>query len=384
MPCFMNCGIVVGDDGALQETLDKSSYDPLHMIEIKADSHFTGGSQVMYDDDSFARVYTDGSANGTMQRATARAGWGVCWGQGHPQNACALLAGPVQSSYRAEVRAILHVVPRAACKVRIRCDCKGVVSFFQKVIDGDTSDILRWPEADLWMAIRDALPVNPRLTLDAIWMPAHLDEVRNAAKKVKAEAELGITLDDVIGNAAADLLAKDGAAQHALSQHLVDEARDRSFLARHAHQMMVTIWQAREDSDKALKHIDAVDAAEIDDAWLHGEPEFPEDEDYNPFGLIGLDGDHDYGSSNPAEDDQSSVGDPALTISSHAAENRPSASASSLVTAATTGCETGASEAIDLQLVVPKHDTAQLILDFPTMLGARQEIMSKRKIRLSA
>ena len=197
----------------------------------------------------------------------------------------------MQSSYRAEVRALLHVVPRAGDKIRIVSDCKGAVAFFQRRLDGDDSGIMKWPEADLWLAIRDALPLDPRKSLDAVWMPAHLDEDRNAAKRANAIANLGVTAYDIDGNVAVDLLAKQGAAQHALPADIVDEARDRAILARHAHQMMVTIWHAREDAEKSLKHVDVLDAAEVDNAWEHFEPEWPEYEDYNPFGLGGIDDD---------------------------------------------------------------------------------------------
>ena len=62
-----------------------------------------------YDHSGRVIVYTDGSASGTASRASARAGWGVFYGPGHPLNRGEYLTGPVQTSARAELRAIMHV-----------------------------------------------------------------------------------------------------------------------------------------------------------------------------------------------------------------------------------------------------------------------------------
>lgn len=109
---------------------------------------------VTRDDDGRILVYTDGSATGTACRATARAGWGVFYGHGSPLNVAERLKGGVQTSTRAELRALLHVIRTMTQPTRVRCDCKYVVEAANRIIGGD-EPLWTWPDVDLWMAFRD-------------------------------------------------------------------------------------------------------------------------------------------------------------------------------------------------------------------------------------
>ena len=94
-------------------------------------------------------MYTDGSARWTESKDTAQAGWGVYFGDSSGLNKGAPLAGPIQSSYRAELRAALHVAMTAGVNVMIMADCKAVVTQFQKILEGESvpKDIA---DKDLW------------------------------------------------------------------------------------------------------------------------------------------------------------------------------------------------------------------------------------------
>ena len=58
-------------------------------------------------------AYTDGSAHNPEHRLTSRAGWAVWYGSDSPYNVSAPLCGLVQTSYKAEARALLQVVRTA-------------------------------------------------------------------------------------------------------------------------------------------------------------------------------------------------------------------------------------------------------------------------------
>ena len=61
-------------------------------------------------EDAWYKVYTDVSGFNGTQREIARAGWGAYFGKGSSANIADKLYGSVQTSYRAELRALLHVV----------------------------------------------------------------------------------------------------------------------------------------------------------------------------------------------------------------------------------------------------------------------------------
>ena len=73
-------------------------------------------------------VYTDGAAYNADYALTARAGWAVWYSDNSAHNYYRPLAGYIQSSHRAELRAILHVVRTAINPTIIMCDCLAVVN----------------------------------------------------------------------------------------------------------------------------------------------------------------------------------------------------------------------------------------------------------------
>jgi len=60
---------------------------------------------------------------------------GGFFGKDSPHNAAQKLNGPVQTSYRAELRALLHVVRATTVLVMILIDCKAVVNTMQNFLD---------------------------------------------------------------------------------------------------------------------------------------------------------------------------------------------------------------------------------------------------------
>ena len=110
--CFRNTSICPGDKQQLLDTYAIDSFDP-YRLGITADAIVKEdcvANMMNIDDKHFHKVYTDGSAIHGTSRELARAGWGVFYGPSSPHNHSSKLHGPTQTSYRAEVRALLHAV----------------------------------------------------------------------------------------------------------------------------------------------------------------------------------------------------------------------------------------------------------------------------------
>jgi ribonuclease HI len=103
------------------------------------------------------KAYTDGSNQNGTSRELARAGWGVFYAKGSQHNKASKLHGPVQTSYRAELRALLHVVRTASCRILVMCDCKSVVNTFQAYQMHGRRKCGALQEEDLWIQIFDIM-----------------------------------------------------------------------------------------------------------------------------------------------------------------------------------------------------------------------------------
>ena len=68
-------------------------------------------------------VCTDGSTLMPDPPVFARSGYGVYLGDNHPLNYPNKLDGASQSTYRAELKEIIHVMKHAAADILVRSDC---------------------------------------------------------------------------------------------------------------------------------------------------------------------------------------------------------------------------------------------------------------------
>ena len=107
-------------------------------------------------------VYTDGSAIHGTSRALARAGWGVFYGEGCKHNISSKLHGQVQTSYRAEVRALLHAIQTAGTPICVYVDCQGVVNTINKFVDSGYVVPTKLNETDLWERIFEVVKCAPK------------------------------------------------------------------------------------------------------------------------------------------------------------------------------------------------------------------------------
>ena len=258
--CFKSCGICVGDDEARKITDSKPRID----------------GELTYDDNKlvfaeegvdpwlhYRRVYTDGSACGTESRGTARAAWAVYYGEGSPHNTSMPLVGMACSSYRAEVRALVHVVLRAAVPTEIICDCKGATTLFNQIINGENVDLDNLADGDLWKIIAQYRPTNPSF-FRCRWMPSHLDEEKNRSKKEKAIREGLLKEGDLEANGKADEMAKAALATTYLPTKVVRDLDARRQLTVVVQMMMTHIWKEIRDADGTTKEQDISEADRLE------------------------------------------------------------------------------------------------------------------------
>ena len=148
------------------------------MYVVTEDAYSTDAGGVTY-----IKIYTDGSCREGDIKDLARAGWGVFVAPNSPHNYAAPLDGPVQTSYRAELKAILHVLRHVINPTMIMCDCQSVVKTFTSYLeDGVKPESIK--EQDLWdqiVILADGLTTKQ---LCIQWMPSHLEEEKMQKKKI--------------------------------------------------------------------------------------------------------------------------------------------------------------------------------------------------------
>jgi len=81
----------------------------------------------------------------------------------------------------ADLRAVVHAVMCIACPFVVRTDCKGVYNLCKAIFEGKDYD-RKHNDADLLNQIATIHAQNP-LERVIEWMPAHLDDPKNAAKR---------------------------------------------------------------------------------------------------------------------------------------------------------------------------------------------------------
>ena len=164
LPCFRNCRIMIGNDSIRQahaQLPTTDNYDDSHLTTNVISRHDNQDYIDPIKTDKFdweldencwrIRVFTDGSAFDPTCKYMARAGWGVYYTADHPCNAHGHIFGPIQTSYRAEVRAVIHVLRTAVNPTIIYCDCLSVVNIVQQILANNATDVGNFADGDLWM-----------------------------------------------------------------------------------------------------------------------------------------------------------------------------------------------------------------------------------------
>ena len=141
--------------GEVTNSLDLNA-PPTHVEPIATNKN--GYNSIYFNNVKHCKVYTDGSALHATSRELARAGWGVYYCEDSKHNIASKLHGPVQTSYRAEVRALLHVFQTAGDPVCAFVDCQGVVNTINNYTDGKYTNIDKLQESDLCKSLTLPIP----------------------------------------------------------------------------------------------------------------------------------------------------------------------------------------------------------------------------------
>jgi ribonuclease HI len=281
---FRECGICPGNVQLAKEAraIPRESWER----QIEASKCFRGSDLPveMYEGEEFYPVYTDGSAKWAQSRDTARAGWGVFYGHANVLNKAEALAGPIQSSYRAELRAAVHVLQTAATNVIIVADCKAVVAQLDKVLQG--ADLpKKISDRDLWeQAVKYGKGQGHRVRTR--WMPSHLNNNDKKDKKKKClEAGLVSELDIELNDEADELAAKGVEKAKICAQNLALH-QETDELTAATQYMLVDVWAAYCEKAKLPNSRTSQDDVEELDALMELEKNcataYPE-EDQDPF-----------------------------------------------------------------------------------------------------
>ena len=273
------------------------------------DPHSVEGAHII-DDNGVERicVYTDGSCAMPKHPYLTHAGWGVAYGNAAcTQNDCGLLASPVQTSYRAELRGVAQAIARVQCPAVFCVDCKSVVNQANNFMSTGVRDATKATE--IWEFIYDRLELDVDCNIKFKWVPSHLDDKDKSAKRKQYLGDGTIVLADIIGNARADELADDGARSHNIDPYVLVTARDRARLTACIQEHLVASWCRwnnhtrghSQDSDQAhaiglsTKTDDKKDNEEdelLPDAHDHeeGEQEYDQFDEMDDFAPIDFNG----------------------------------------------------------------------------------------------
>jgi len=190
-PCLRLCGLCP-DEHIYEQTLplvnlDSESKDLWEVRRQSYDKDYCiqdinsvpGAYSIMHSGRMRLVVYTDGSCLYPRHRKLAHAGWGVVYScTDDSLNEHGPVLSIVQTSYRAEVRAVLQVIARCKADVLICSDCKAVVDQVQNyILSGQRNVSTAAPE--LWEVIYDLLEAACEVDKGHIaikWVPSHLND----------------------------------------------------------------------------------------------------------------------------------------------------------------------------------------------------------------
>ena len=163
---------------------------------------------------------------------------GVYYGENHPFNACGRVNSRSQTAYRAELRALAHVVNTATEPTWMVTDCKSAALQLAKMIrarDAGEEVVLPSSNSDIWAAIHAAISAARPGYFQVTWTKAHL--TGEAAEKAIREGKT--TAEAVRRNDNVDTLAKAGAALHGIPEERVHVAKLKARLAAAVQGMFV-------------------------------------------------------------------------------------------------------------------------------------------------
>ena len=111
------------------------------------------------DEENRIIAYTDGAACNPEDHRRRRAAGGVHYAVEHDYNKREAVIGELQTVYRAELKAVAHVLATATSPTRIVSDCLSVVNGLNDIIEGKRHNG-KGDHADLWSIIQDEIDMK--------------------------------------------------------------------------------------------------------------------------------------------------------------------------------------------------------------------------------
>lgn len=230
-PCFWNAGILPLETSLVEL---QQQVQPYSLEDPEAPEYVNGE----FTDEWFrcGRLVVAGDGACTNQGTPlARAGCGAFFGPDHGLNFEFALAGPVQDSDRAELRALLRVARWTPCLTEYLCDNEAVGIGFEKLCQGSAQP---WADhGDLWAALRRVLDERGWDLLHVSFVKGHADVVDIAIGRATAK--------EARWNDEADRRAVAGAALHAVPSAAKDLYRRRVEVTKLMQRTLLNIHEVR-------------------------------------------------------------------------------------------------------------------------------------------
>ena len=230
----------------------------------------------------YIRVFVDGSVKLPRSKWLSHAGWGLHVAADSSANDYGTLENLPHTSYRAEARAVLAAVARAAHPISIVIDNLEVQRRLADLIDARNEEGVQGRpiaqhEDPLWEEIWWHLCAAPARFFHTQWCPSHCLDDGNEAKR-DAFLNGGGDLRLLQGNSEADKLAEKGALLQAPMLSLQWREHVRIKAARIVHTMQVSIWAAFQG------YVVGDQEAQLPDPAIYGPVEDPLEDDEFPYG----------------------------------------------------------------------------------------------------
>ena len=228
-----------------------------------------GGLSDRWVQSGYEIVITDGATTRQENHILRRSGFGLFYGMGDPRNSSDPLATFSQQPYRAELRAVLRAFRWARWPTWVWLDNAAVVHVVNQMLQGNH----RCPsvQGDLWVRMVELISEAPADFFRCSWKKGHAtDEIIAAGV---------LTREEAARQANADILATQGARLCDFDPRLVDYATQRIQLTMLVQRMLLDIWTARLEHERATALALAEEEAQLQ-AWEEAE----EDDPWDPGG----------------------------------------------------------------------------------------------------
>ena len=239
LPCWKNCGIIPESDYFIKggATILKDQHNEESVNTQLNDLTEKQQQDLVRDELNRITAYTDGAACNPEDPRRRRAAWGVFYAHDHPYNRSAPLKGEIQTVYRAELKAVVHVLTAATIPTRIVTDCQAVANQVHDIIHGERTN-LKGDHADLWKIAEEAIRKRDPNFFEIEWVTSHIE----LEKAGEIEAAGGFSKASIFGNHWADHQAKTGLQEHPIDWEEYQEADDRAFITIVAQAMALKVW----------------------------------------------------------------------------------------------------------------------------------------------